>query len=572
MIVALVAFWASPSAAQYFTITSFHSDINIHSDGTVFVKEALKIVFEQPRHGIYREIPFKFRNELGDVTKTPIDVESVTNDSGIKWKYRVSHEGNVVNIRIGDADTYVEGEQTYIITYRVSNVILFLKDHDELYWNVTGNYWQAPISEASARVTLDTEGTIGELRTTCYTGYSGSQGADCNARNFSNGAEFQATRNLSTREGLTVVLGWPKGIVHPPTAWQKFLMAVNPAENWVILLPLIAMIAMFRMYWTRGRDPRVREALVVKYEPPDFNGRPLNAAEVGALIDERLDPRDLTGAIIGLAEKGYLKLEGVKTEGFIALFDSVDYKLTKQKDSDDQLSDFERKLMDYIFSDGKREILVSEMKNRFYRNLGILKSTLFADLVDKKYFTRNPESVRSQYLSIGVVIIIFGVFASLILTPDSVVKSIIMFGLSGLIVVLFAGAMPAKTREGALANEGIHGFQEFMNRADKDRLQRMGPEVFYKYMPYAIALDVVDHWSKAFADVFAESAAPPAWYVAPYSTQIFNPVAFGRSLGNVTSTLGTAMFSAPRGSGASGRSGGGGFSGGGFGGGGGGSW
>ncbi len=327
---------------------------------------------------------------------------------------------------------------------------------------------------------------------------------------------------------------------------------------------------MFRLYWTRGRDPKVREALVVKYEPPKFNGKPLNAAEVGTLVDESLDPRDLTGAIIGLAEKGYLKIEAQKVEGFMSMFDHIDYRLIKEKPADSDLSPFERELMDSIFVEGASDIMVSEMKNRFYRSLGILKSTLFGDLVDKKYFTRSPETVKGQYYSIGVVLIIFGVFASLILTPDSSFRSIIMFALAGLVFILFARAMPAKTRDGALANQDVHGFQEFMNRADKDRLERMGPEVFYKYMPYAIALDVVDHWSNAFAGLFKGSVAPPAWYVGPYAATMFSPVTFGQSLNNVTSSLGSAMFSAPRGSGLSG--GGGGFSGGGAGGGGGGSW
>jgi uncharacterized membrane protein len=132
--------------------------------------------------------------------------------------------------------------------------------------------------------------------------------------------------------------------------------------------------------------------------------------------------------------------------------------------------------------------------------------------------------------------------------------------------------MPAKTKAGALAYMAILGFQEFMNRAEKDRLERMGDkDLFSKFLPYAIALDVADNWAEAFEGIYQE---PPNWYISPGGFRTFHPVVFTRSMNTVTSSLGTAMFSAPRGSGGGGGGGfgGGGFSGGGFGGGGGGSW
>jgi uncharacterized membrane protein len=133
--------------------------------------------------------------------------------------------------------------------------------------------------------------------------------------------------------------------------------------------------------------------------------------------------------------------------------------------------------------------------------------------------------------------------------------------------------MPAKTRTGSAAYVDILGFREFMSRAEKDRLERMkDKDLFSKFLPYAIALDVVDNWAKAFEGIYQEA---PAWYTSPTGFRTFHPYTFSRSINAATSSLGSAMFSAPRGSGISGSGGGfsgGGFSGGGFGGGGGGSW
>ena len=117
----------------------------------------------------------------------------------------------------------------------------------------------------------------------------------------------------------------------------------------------------------------------------------------------------------------------------------------------------------------------------------------------------------------------------------------------------------------------VLGFQEFLNRAEKDRLERMGDSsLFSRYLPYAMALGVADNWAKAFDGIFQEQ---PDWYVSPTGMGMFNAHVFSSSISSMASSVGSAMFSAPRSSGSGGGGfGGGGFSGGGFGGGGGGSW
>ena len=170
---------------------------------------------------------------------------------------------------------------------------------------------------------------------------------------------------------------------------------------------------------------------------------------------------------------------------------------------------------------------------------------------------------------------VFGSFALALFTPLSVVRSILASFLTGASVLAFARFMPAKTRSGASAYVDILGFQEFMNRAEKDRLERMEDKsLFSKLLPYAIALNVAENWAKAFEGIFQE---PPDWYVSPVGFRTFSPYGFSHSMDAVTTSLSSAIFSAPRGSGVGGGEGGGGggdggSSGGGFGGGGGGDW
>jgi uncharacterized membrane protein len=128
--------------------------------------------------------------------------------------------------------------------------------------------------------------------------------------------------------------------------------------------------------------------------------------------------------------------------------------------------------------------------------------------------------------------------------------------------------MPARTVKGARLAEQVKGFGEFLRRVEKDRFERVvkTPEMFERYLPYAMALQVEDRWARAFQDIYTE---PPTWYVGNYHGT-FNATRFSTSMSDMTSSAGTAMSSMPRSSGGSGFSGG--FSGGGGGGGGGGAF
>lgn len=570
----MLAVSAQPVSAQDFTINRFHSDITVNEDSSFIVKETINVEFHMQKHGIYREIPFRYTNELGDTHKTPLDVLAVTDETGEKWKYSVSRAGDTINIRIGDAKRYVSGNQTYVITYKVENAILFFDDHDELYWNVTGNYWKAAINKASANANLATKNKSKNLWAACYTGVIGSREAKCGLETSGNIGEFFTKKSLRTGEGFTIAFGWDKGLVSAPSSWKKFLWAVNLRENWVFIFPIFSLIFMINLWRRRGRDPRVRESVTVMYEPPKYNNIPLSPAEVGSIVDEKIDSRDITSSIVGLAVKGYIKIEETKEERLI--FDKTDYYLSRTKEPDNTLSAFEAVLMSKLFTDRVHPgILVSEMKNSFYKYLDSLKTTLNNELVSKKYFLKSPDKVKNVYFVAGIMLVFSGPFLAAFLMPEFLkIKGIVALALSGLPVLAFAKAMPAKTKLGASVYMDILGFQEFLNRAEKDKIEKMGDkDLFSKFLPYAIALDVADNWAKAFEGIYQD---PPEWYVSPAGFRTFSTYAFSRSLSSMSSSLGAAMYAAPRssgtGGGGGGFSGGGGSSGGGFGGGGGGSW
>jgi hypothetical protein len=560
----------TPARAEYFTIESFHADIVVHPDSSLSVTETIEIAFTRRRHGIYRDIPFRYTDEFGKKTTAPIRVASVADPFGKKRPYKVIRAGDAVRIRIGRNDAFVDGRQVYVITYTVQNAILFLDTHDELYWNVTGNDWDTTIRSASSTVTVESGRRDIAFRGSCYTGLRGARNSSCTFLPSGKGGGFRTGNSLSSREGLTIALGWDKGIVRPPSFLQRTLSTLNLSENGVFLLPFVTLVLMTVHWYRRGKDPDVGSSVPVMYTPPEEDGRPLPPAEVGALSDERLDPKDITASIVNLAVRGFVTIREHKTAGL--LFDRTDYALEKVKEADDDLPLFEKKLMAKLFSGHSGEVLVSDLKYSFYKNLDELKDAVFRRLQSLGYFRTLPGSVKGLYRGIGIGGGVLGVLIGVItdkVTGGIPGKIVAAFVLSGLAVFLFAPVMPVKTRKGALALRKVKGFEEFLLRAEKDRLERMADQnLFEKYLPYAIALDVSDRWARAFEGISQEA---PRWYSATGDTGMFHPVSFHRSLDSALSTMGSAMYAAPRSSGG-GASGGGGSSGGGSGGGGGGSW
>jgi uncharacterized membrane protein len=304
------------------------------------------------------------------------------------------------------------------------------------------------------------------------------------------------------------------------------------------------------------------------YEPPANMG----PAEVGTLIDDEVNPRDITSVLVDLAVRGYIKIVEADHKGLV--FTSKDYELQLLKDRAQwtNVTDYERAMLDRIFQGGQTA-RISEMKNHFYTVLPLMKSEIMSALKQKGMYTVDPDAAH-VYLGVGAVLVAapyvlmqWSRFADFL---NSTLLAIVSGLVAVVIIFLFGRQLAATSVKGARTRVEIQGFQEFMNRVDADRLKRMPPDTFEKFLPYAMALGVEHRWAKNFEGIVQN---PPAWYQGT-SPGMFNSMYFVGSLGNMTQTATAAFVSAPRASSSSsGWSGGGsssgGFSGGGFGGGGG---
>jgi len=543
-------------------IRNFYSEMFISSDGSTSVQENIEYDFGyELRHGIFREIPHKYEIGIKNYNLR-MNVTRVTDFEENLYNYKVSRERGRVIVRIGDPDKEITGVHDYRIEYLVDGAILFFKDHDELYWNVTGNEWKIPILKASAKIYFEREIPEG-VKATCYTGVYGSKSKDCTFSITPNGIEINVSGSLRAGEGLTIVVGLPKGILKEPSSLKKALWFIS--DNWFFGLPILTLFFISYVWYTRGRDPEGKGVIAVRYEPP----KDLTPAEAGTLMDERADILDITSTVIDLAVRGYLKIQEVLGTKFI-FFSDRDYRLIKLKElQGDTLKAHETTIFTSIFEGGKKEVMVSDLRNKFYKHLPPIKNALYNELISGRYFPTNPENIRRifKWVGIGIVVVSF-----VLISHWGIKLSLII---SGIFILIFSRFMPRRTKKGSLAKEEVLGFREFIERAEKDRIERLAkedPTLFDRVLPYALVFGLEDRWAEAFHDMYK---SPPSWYDSPGYSNSFSPRIFvsdlGRSLGVMNSTFASTPSKSGGYSGGSGF-GGGGSSGGGFGGGGGGSW
>ena len=530
--------------------------MTVAQDGTLTVREHLMIYFNGAYHGIYRDIPIQYPGPRGSNYTLLLAVTGVTDGYGHSLKYESGVTGDYRHLKIyipgaEDASRLVE------ITYVVRNAVRWFDDHDELYWNVTGNDWPVPIDDAVTTI-LFPPGAVNNLRAQAFTGSYGSVSQDATVAVNGNTVTVEANQPLSMREGLTADIYISKGVLTQPSRFTFALWFLR--SNPIVLLPLWAFLVMFFFWWTKGRDPRPDLSVAPMYEPP----KDMTPAEVGSLLDDSVHPRDITSTLVDLAVRGYLKIE--ETESKVLVFSHRDYTfhLLKPQTTSDQLEAHERLMLNHMFEGGATQIRLSELRNHFYVAIPTIKEDILAELKGKGMYTVDPDSAHAYVLA-GVVLtalpFVIAQAAGWAKLLDSVVLLIVCSLVALVIVFLFARIMSAKSPKGVRTKIEILGLQEFISRVDADRLKRMPPDTFEKILPYAMALGIENRWAKAFQGIVQN---PPTWYVGPTPYVGFNPIFFAGSMHAMAMDAHQAFVAAPRASSTGSGWGGGGFSGGGF--------
>jgi uncharacterized membrane protein YgcG len=609
-------------AAAVERISQFVSDVTVERNGDLIVTETIRVEAEGNiiRRGIFRDFPTIYSRPDGTRVEVGFHPELVTRN-GATEPYALESLGNGVRVRIGSADRLIpRGQHSYVIRYRTTRQIGFFNDYDELYWNVTGNGWVFPIDVAEARINLPD--SVPFRQTAIYTGPQGAQGKDARIVEQQPGRiVFRTTRPLPAQHGLTVAAAWQKGVVEPPSGAQ--LAGYWLADNRGLLTAvagLVLLVGYYAFAWLRvGRDPP-KGTIIPLFGPPDG----MSPAAVRYVDRMSFDNGCFAAAIINCGVKGRLRI-----------VESDDKKLTLQKHGGpNPVAPEEDALLARLFSgndalllsqtnhvplgrakDGLSETLRKSYLGKLFANnygwsiaglilaLLIVAAVLFMagrqlELVMTTIFgvplfmaSTALAYIGWQRIQRGKWLFISGAVAAAVVAAGALIftwqsrpgiANLILMGailaIGGLAAIGFPW-LKAPSRSGRRTMDSIEGFREYLSVAEEDRLNALNPpektpELFEKFLPYAVALDCQHAWAAKFTGILAAAAAAAAtWYVGDRDWAS-DPVSFADHIGGDLSRTIAASSTAPGSSGgdSSGGSSGGGSSGGGGGGGGGGGW
>ncbi len=558
-------------------IKLFESNLNLSGDGVLSVTEDIVIDFANSfRHGIFRIIPTKYHRGIGTY-EIDLKVKEVTDEAGRNLSYRLLKNGPDLNLKVGDPAITLTGQHAYRIKYVVRRALNFFEDAPELYWNVTGNDWPFTIDKCVAYVHLPDKVSLDQVRSLAFIGVRGSRELE-HVSTLNHSLVVKAT-NLLPGQGMTVLVGLPKGFIAAPTVVDEFF---NFVHDWLGLFafPILTSSILY-YFWNRfGRDEGQVSVVSVDWTPPPN----LTPAEVGTLIDEHCDTPDVTSTLIDLAARGYLKIKPIPYNG-ILFMSKKDYQFTKTEPTKTSkpLKMHERLFLDAMFIGEETTSYLSSLKGKFALNLPEIKQAIWTGLKQEKMFFRDPEGDRQLCYAIAAGLFFIGLIVTTAGGNDHVASGLGLL-ISGIITACAANAMPARTKIGSAALAQCKAFQRFVQVAEKSRiavLAKEDPTIFGRLLPYAMVLGAADQWANAFKDLIVQ---PPDWYDNSgfAGNGQFLPNVFVHDLGNSFNNINAGLMSSPpppvsssdsgAGGGFSGFSDGGGFSGGGFGGGGGGSW
>ncbi len=589
------------------TITDFHSDIQLNADGSANVTETIQANFSRDlqKHGIYRFIPLQSKTDTGMLNRTPISQVSVFNEMKIPRNFRQETKNDNILLVIGDPNRTVQPQETYVIKYLIENVPKEFPENNfaEFYWNVTGSDWETTIKKASATISMPKHSQTN--KTICFTGKHGSKEKNCTATFADGKANFATQLPLYPGEGLTVVYGFDEGIVQtfdfeelPPQDNLHYIQ--DPEPTWLEIffnkiggwgLGLLALV--YPIFYARQEKKKVAvdKPIIPKYEPPQG----IHPSLLGTVIDNSFDKKDFTAGIIDLAVNGYLEIEKRKVKGVLWGF-SDEYFLKrnpakKRFSSEIQKEIYEGLFKEYLNLDALYFKDLSKLTKNDFANMVVLNGNTAKEtgkMVDEVSMTKlrsilysifkniefQIKKIGKQYFrgisgqGIGIILaLIVGVGGlGLLATMSMYISEIVVMGLFGGGIIGLLGLLilfPKRTKEGFELAHEAKCYREFLETADIDKLDwAEKQEIFEKNLPYAVAFGLTEKWAKVFGDTIVE----PRWMRG--SGGVGN---LAKNLDQITSDI-AGNIQAPHSSSGGSGFGGGGFSGGGSGGGGGGSW
>ncbi len=621
-------------------IRSFDSRISVNADSSLDVAETIVYDFgDQQKHGIYRDIPLSQVDGAIGVAK--ISGLTVSDETGVPYTINdITYSSNDVYVKVGDANKTITGVHTYVIRYHVLHAIGYFDSYDEIYWNATGNAWEVPILSASATVILPSIISEDKLHYHAYCGESGASDA-CGAITVGKAGafttvtfssdEFTKDSYFNASEGMTIAVGFPKGIVAVAqlSVWEK------DSTYYAIAIGIFALFFLWFILWALfsylPKYQKLKRPIIAEYEPPQ-GITPSMAGYIYSKVGIS-GGKMATADILHLAAEGYVTIDGseapkstgnfgsriakpLKVIGliiFIGLFFSwwlllvgVLVALFHFKETKEMIQElmhpmrFELSrttkaltepahlvsLYNIVTALGAKVDLDTLKKETHYSEFDTYKSEVI--LAVKNAETEGAQSPKKNNVALFftkfflvcffiMILFVFGanikrLIPSDVTIPFTVMIDVVVFFVSVILFSIIRGVMKSKLEHMSPLWYSIAGLREYIKVAEKDRIKfESNPSdsarIFSKLLPYATAFGLEEKWASVFGGIVT---TPPEWYHSTSGT--FSAGMFVSSVHSLGGSMMSAASSGRPSSSGSGGSSGGGSSGGGGGGGGGGSW
>ena len=596
-------------------IRNYEVTVQINRNGTLTVNEVIDYQFgEEPKHGIYRDIPLRSKRFGFDVHKSFIKMNWIKRD-GEDEEYTKNHFYEGISYRIGSETELVNlyrTESRYELNYDIYNAVFEKDGIYQVYYNAIGQFWNVPIEQASVIIRFPDGQKIkkNEIeKLEVYTGSYGEKGENYDI--LENDEEIHiSTKELEAKNGLTFMLNLKTDKISPTLVDKlKIVYLSNPA---IIILPfLLLFLTIYSIVTWKffGKDPQGKSVIPEFNLPKDIS--PMFAAYING---ERDTVEILNAGIFTLLTKGFIVANRVNGE----IKYNKEYKTVYTQET--ELAEEERMLLDALSSE-KNNIFGGEKRiyNKANSIIEILK-----DKYHKIIYKNNGSFLVPFYCAAPVFIIfIFSQTNFELFNPFIILYILITLGsffhriwitvskklLTGLIIIAILGVsfyqgieifvfvayfvilfitysklIGKYTNEGLRKKEYLKGMKMYIKTAEENQIRKFDNvkeliEYFNGILPFAVALGVKNEAIKLMKKTIKiynfdinESYINSHTHIYAYSNHSFTN-AFSRSYSSGRSKIMSEKFSSSKsGSGGGGFFSGGGFSGGGSGGGGGGSW
>lgn len=483
-------------------------DITILKNGDIEVVETWEVAFPGATFTrAFRTIPLREGTAVINWQVFEGEERYRQNSSQRKYTFDILQEDDAVTVNWYYPPS-INRTRTFQLHYTIQNALFVYPEGDQIFLKFIEADRGYTINASRVTVHLPQRFAAEQLLAETYLNRNPTQGAriiDGQTVEFTGGP-------FAPGEEWEIRAQFPQGAVATSVQPWQVIYDNQPMYNLIslfaaLVIGIVGFAGLFLLWDMFGRDKPVGKVARYYTRPPDDTPPGM----VGILIDESADLRDIIATIIDLARRGYIRITELTGTSMLG---SNDFAFVRTGKDESTLRPFEQRIIQVVFGTLEKQF-VSNLRDQFHLSIPHLKQCLYDEAIRNGYFSRNPQSVRHWFATIGVILVaitgIGGAVGYYFLAPYAP-YSIVAFITAGLVAVsmlILSPFMPKKTVRGATVVAKWRAFKRFLQHIERYTQVADARDQFDLYLPYAIAFGL----ERSLVEKFAQVNTPaPDWY------------------------------------------------------------